>query len=470
MTLLLRDVEVHGHATDVLLSRGTIVEVAPRIEPDGRVEVFDGDGGALLPGLADHHLHLLAMAAERWSVDCSPAAVGNRAGLREALRAGPPGAWVRGVRYDESSTGGPLDRWTLDALADDRPVRLQHRGGALWILNSRAVRELRLADAEHPGVERDAAAEPTGRIWRADGWLRERLERYGAHPSRDPWAELAGVSRELAALGVTTVTDATPDLPADTVRAFAAARADGRLTQRLHLLGADDVPARHGVTIGPRKIVIEDHELPSLPELADRISGARQLGRAVAVHCVSREALVLLLAAFDELGTRPGDRIEHAALIPPEFLRTIRELGLRVVTQPGFVAAKGDHYRAEVDPADLPDLYRHASLLDAGVPVAASSDAPYGPVDPWRILRAARDRRTDSGQPLGSAEAVPVARTLAGMLSDPADPGGRAREIVPGTPADLCLLRVPLDAALHEPDATHVRLVLSAGQPVFDAA
>jgi hypothetical protein len=54
-----------------------------------------------------------------------------------------PGARVRGSGYRESFSG-VLDRETLDRLMSDRPARAQHRGGALWALNTRALAELGL--------------------------------------------------------------------------------------------------------------------------------------------------------------------------------------------------------------------------------------------------------------------------------------------------------------------------------------
>ena len=85
--------------------------------------------------------------------------------------------------------------------------------------------------------------------------------------------------------------------------------------------------------------------------------------RPVAVPCVTRVQLVLALAAPQEVGRRPGDRIEHGAVIPKECLADLR--GLTVVTQPHFVAERAAQYRSEVPAADLPDLWRLRSLLAA---------------------------------------------------------------------------------------------------------
>ena len=72
---------------------------------------------------------------------------------------------------------------------------------------------------------------PTGRLWRADAWLRSRL------PGSGP-PGLAGVGAALLRHGITAVTDATPDLDAAAIAAISDAMARGDLPQRVQLLGA----------------------------------------------------------------------------------------------------------------------------------------------------------------------------------------------------------------------------------------
>jgi predicted amidohydrolase YtcJ len=461
--LLLRNVEVSpGQHTDVGVRKGRVVLDAT---PDAPAEVIDGRGGALLPGLADHHLHLLATAAS--GVRCGPPEVTTTSELAAALAtaAADASGWVRATGYDDRIAGN-LDAAGLDALHARRPVRLQHRSGALWVLNTAALAATGMTDPGAdlpPGVERDPEGLPTGRIWRADAWLRTRL------PATEP-PDLRALGRRLASLGITAVTDATPDLTADDVALLATAVSSGAVPQQLLLLGAPigaELPPR--LTAGPFKIVVPDHDLPALDDLTGRIAAAHAAGRPVALHVVTREACVLTLAALAAAGRVPGDRLEHLAVAPAELLDELRRDGLRVITQPGFLADRGDRYLAEVDPADQDDLYRHASLLAAGVPVTASSDAPYGPLDPWRVLRAARDRTAPGGQVLGPAERVSVATALQGYLSAPLDPGGPARRVESGAPADLVLLSVGWRDLLAEPVADQVGMTLIGGDIAWAA-
>ena len=438
---------------DVRVVDGVVAEVAPGIAFPPNDEVVDGGGGALLPGLHDHHVHLLAMAAARRSVRVGPPEVQDRDGLRAALRVADealaPGAWLRAVGYHES-VAGDLDRERLDELLPGRPLRVQHRSGALWMLNTAALRAV--------GEDREG----DGRLFGADDRLRDRRA-----PGEAP--DLAAVGAELSGYGVTGVTDATPvDRPED-LEVLAGARARGELPQHVQVTGGPalaghEVPA--GLRRGPVKLLLSDHQLPALDEVVAWVREAHGHGRAVAVHCVTREALVLALAAWEVAGARPGDRVEHGAVVDAPLARRVAAFGLTVVTQPGFVTERGDRYLVEVDRADRPHLWPCRTLIDAGVGVAASTDAPFGHPDPWRAVAAATTRRTAAGHPLGAEEAVEARTALALLLGDLADPGGPPRRVRPGAPADLCLLDLPLDEVLAHPSADRVALTVQAGAVV----
>lgn len=107
-------------------------------------------------------------------------------------------------------------------------------------------------------------------------------------------------------------------------------------------------------------------------------------------------------------GPRPGDRIEHLALVPPEL---------------------------------IPEL------------------APFGPLDPWAVIAAATTRRTASGEVAGLGERITFAQALDAYLAPPGDPGGPPRRVSPGLPADLVVLHAPLAQAARLPDPVRAVLV-----------
>jgi len=454
MSLVIRNVEVDGRAgLDVRLADGRIAEIGVGLR--GRDDI-DGQGGALIPGLCDHHIHILGLAARADSVTledvATPAAFTAR--IAQAAAARPPGAWIRVLGYHETMAGD-LTRADLDRLAPRHRLRVQHQTGSLWILNSPALAALGEGD-DPPGLERD-----TGRLWRGDPWLRSRI---GAQPP-----PLAPVGARLAALGITALTDASVGTDASAAALLADAHRAGALPQRLTLMsgGALDAPADGAFAVGPVKVLLDDHSLPDFDDMLARIAGARAQGRRVAVHCVTAAELALTLAAFETAGSEVGDRVEHGGVIPPDAIAVLKRLDLTVVTQPAFIHERGDRYAAQVAAQDLPDLYRLQSLLEAGVPLAASSDAPYATPDAWAGIAAAVARRSRGGVELGAGERLDAAGALALYLDDPAAPGRTARRVAVGAPADLCLLDAPLAQVLRAPSADHVRATFIAGAGVY---
>jgi predicted amidohydrolase YtcJ len=415
--MLITDVEVEGHGrVDVRLGGGRVVGIGRRRAGRGDV---DGRGGALLVGLHDHHVHLAALAAEAASVRVGPRDVRDREGLVAALRRGAPGEWVRAVGYHESAAG-ELDRWMLDDFVPDRPVRVQHRSGALWVWNSAALRAVGL----------DGGGD--GRFWRED----ERLRGF-APPVR---LDLRGVGARAAAYGITGFTNADPQ-PAEGLAELLSV-----LPQRLVVMGLGDAPL---------KFLLDDATLPTPDELAASMAAARP--RPVAVHCVTRVQLLVTLLALDEAGPVAGDRIEHGSVIPAETMPWLARLGVTVVTQPHFPVERGREYATDVDPDDQAHLYRCRSLAEAGIPLAAGTDAPYGSADPWAVMRAAAER--------SGGEGVDRRAALDLFAGEPQHPS-RVRKVAVGSVADLCLLHVPLKEALDLMSVDVVRATFVGGQRI----
>jgi len=276
------------------------------------------------------------------------------------------------------------------------------------------------------------------------------------------------VGRELASRGVTGVTDATPGGDVASHEALASAVRDGLLPQTVTSLGLAFEPGAAGeLRCGPHKILLDDRHLPSLDDLCARVCAAHAGGRPVAIHCVTRAEAVLALEALRVAGSHPGDRIEHASLSPPDLVELLVATGVTVVTQPNFVRERGDQYLSDVEPRDLPWLYRCAGLEAAGVPVGAGTDAPFGEPDPWLAMQAAVDRRTESGSVLGADEAVTPERALALFTTPPEAPGGSPRSVSAGAPADLCLLSVPWQRARERLDSGDVAATIVAGRVVW---
>ena len=436
--MLIRDAtRLDGRRVDVRVRDGVIVDCAASLPWRGEEMVIKAHGGAVLPGLHDHHIHLSALAASFESVKCGPPF--DATGLAAQLRSAPGEGWVRGVGYHES-VAGDIDAAWLDRVVPDRPVRVQHRSGRLWIFNSAGLALLGGAAAEGP-LERDANGF-TGRLYDGDQWLHGRLER--------PRPSLRHASRRLAARGVTSVSDATAANDAASFSMFRKARDDGELLQHMAVMGGDEIAgceSVQGCVALARKIHLHDGDYPAPEAFMAVLRAARARGLQVAVHCVTEADLVFSLSLMEEAGEAHSFRIEHASVVPPEFLARLAAAEVTVVTQPNFVAERGDAYLAEIPVDEHSFLYRGANFLRHGVKLGGGTDAPFGHFDPWAAMQAAVERRTHVGVIVGPNERLSPEQALALFTTHWSAPGGRVRQVKVGAAADLCLLREPWVAA-----------------------
>jgi predicted amidohydrolase YtcJ len=421
--LIRRATLLDGRVADIRVG-SVITDMAPSLTPRADEAVLDAQLGAVLPGLHDHHVHLHAAAAALDSVAVGPPAVRTASEFARAVAAAEPGAdgWIRAVGYHES-VAGELHRAQLDAVRPTTPLRVQHRSGALWILNSVAL--ARIGYANHPD----------GRLASSEPRLAEAV------PPREP--DLPALARRLTALGVTGVTDATPDLGPVDIASLTQA-----LKQRVRCLA-------------PGKMILYDDQL-DVDGLAQWITKRHADGVPVAVHCVTAAQLVVTIAALNAAGQDPLDRIEHAAMVPDDCVRELAELGITVVTQPNFVAERGDRYRQDIPADEQGQLWRVASLMRAGVAVAASTDAPFGALDPWAAMRAAVTRATRCGHVLGPQERIGPLAALSMFLGSAIRPA-QPRHLAPGQPGDLCVLAVPPADALRALASDMVLATVIAG-------
>lgn len=454
--MLIRRAEIDGPTlADVRIEGGQIVAIGQLAPLDGE-RVIDAAGGALLPGLHDHHIHCAALAVARGSVACGPPDIMDEDGLVAAL-ARPGAGWLRGIGYHES-VAGMLDTARLDRWTGSRPVRVQHRSGRMWFLNSAAMALLLDDGPVPPGLDR-----ATGQLFDADQWLRDRL---GSVPPN-----FAAIGAELAAMGVTGVTDMSPANDAAMAAHFASEHQSGRLPQRVVLagtLGLSDSPPQPGIMIGPAKLHLHEQALPDFDDCVAFLRGGHARGRVAAIHCTTQTELVFALAALGEAGVMHGDRIEHAGVTPNTLLADMARMGLHTVSQPHFIAERGDSYLADVDVRDQPYLYRLGAFVRAGVVLAGGSDAPFGSTDPWAAMRAAVSRRTAAGALVGVDEALTPAQARDLFLADPLDLS-RIRQVEVGAAADLCLLDRGWDAARTRLDAGDVRLTMIGGSIIHDS-
>jgi hypothetical protein len=209
----------------------------------------------------------------------------------------------------------------------------------------------------------------------------------------------------------------------------------------------------------------------TMDDLEDRLVDAVRRGFRVGVHAIGNVGVQRAIDAFAAARRVAPDadhrfRIEHVGVASPEQCRALAALGAVAVVQPGFVNHVGESSGGVTfdEHAWLP----FATLAEAGVPLAASSDDPCAPFPPlWCSARGAT-RTTDTGRVFEADQAVDFEAWLRAYTAGSAYAGGQEHErgsIAPGLRADLVIL----DGALDPHDPPCVAETWVAGEPVFVA-
>ena len=450
-----------SHLADVTISEGIIqkIESGSR-ETDGTI--IDACGCLLLPGINDHHMHFASYAASIASVYCGPPTVNDEAELINALDQ-PGSDWLRGIGFHESVLP-ELSRQWLDKHGPERAIRIQHRTGRLWIVNSLGLEKLEAASSNLEEHERARLTSTDGHLYDVDELL-STLTRNSSLPVRE-------ASQTLASFGVTGFNDMTASNDQDAWQWFSRMRQSGELKQRVRLSGKPELSRSvetNYLHLGETKIHLHESSLPDFSYLVETICRSHEQNRAVAVHCVTEVELVFTLSALRTAGAIHGDRIEHASVIPPLLIEQLLEMGLGVVTQPNFVSERGDAYLDEIPESEHSFLYRIRSLKEAEVPLALATDSPFGNADPWASMHAAVTRKTPSGRTLCGSESITPFEALQGFIGNLKDPF-RPVSLAPGQDADLCLLDYPWSRAGECLSSAHVRLTIVDGKIVYNSS
>ena len=488
---------------------GRVVSVGRRADVLGAAapaaRVIDGGQSAVIPGLHDFHVHLVALARARGDVQLDDATGGTEVVARLAARAAQlaSDAWITGRGWSEAQLA-TASSGSLEGAVAGRPAYVSsHDGHSAWAsAEARRLAGIGPATADPPGgrLERDGHGMPTG-------VLRETaLDLVAGIVSRRQASELRAdldtTIAELSSYGLTGASEAGDYTDANGIGVDAAFGdsystltdlgdvVDGRLRMTLGI-PADAIGAaaerdlRTGAMLNGRRTMrfgwakeYADGALGSgtaalfqprtcgdagagimrvaADELDTMFLAGRTAGIGLAVHAIGDRAAAEVLDAVERapaprLGV-PRDRIEHAQLVRAVDRPRFAALGVTASVQPIHAAADRDLVEACWGGRQA-DAYAWRGLLDTGGLLAAGSDAPVESVNPWLGVFAALHRRLPS-DPRGDwrpEQGMTIIEALRAYTVGPAAAIGVADEghLRVGARADLAILSVGLDDLLR---------------------
>jgi len=496
---------------------GSLADVERLIPPDAqRVNL---NGRTLIPGFNDAHIHvqwlgLMLTHMIDATIKNAPNIPALIALYRERAQTRPAGEWITGTGYNENFLPEKrhVNRYDLDQASAEHPMVVTHTSGHVTVASSRA---LALAGVtretpDPPGghIVRDEHGEPTGVL---EETAMELVFQHIPPITTDMLAEaIRAAMKHQLALGITSATD--PAVTPFHIEVYRMLEAAGELTVRIHLLAerrSGDVifplPEKYisdtlrldavkffadgGMTSATAAISIPYKEtgthgimIYETEDMAELMWEAHDAGFRIATHANGDTALEQVISVYEMVNARKPEprlrhRIEHLALPTKDHLRRLAAIGAMTATQTVFLPAFGAAFRRYMPDVYVPHAYGVRDMLDAGIVVALSTDAPVVPDDnPLIGIKAAVDRLDHEGKPFGADQAITpyealYAYTMGGALlsGDEANRGS----ITPGKWADLVILSgdplagtTPTDAMLD----LHVEETYVGGRLMYQRA
>jgi len=518
-----RVVEALGVEGDRIGAVGSEAEV--RAWAGANPHVVELSGRALLPGFIDAHGHYPGAGVYVHAADLNAPPIGSVRNLDDLIArleaqatAQPGDDWVIGMSYDDTllAEARHPTREDLDRVSRERPVGAMHISGHLAAVNGRGLERLGIGreTPDPPGgrIRRDGRGEPSGVL--EETAMETVLAQVMKPGLRGSLAIVEEANRRYLGAGVTT---AQVGLASKELLSLVWLSRLGLIPLRLViwpgaelmdavLSGKTTLPDTNPlwVRFGAVKLVADgsiqgytgylrepyfvppaadpaERGYPRYPkqELAERIATYRAAGLQVAVHGNGDAAIDDILDSFEaaqrgdpQLDARPV--VVHAQMARPNQLDRMKQL--RAI--PSFFVLHtyywGDRHREHfLGPERAARISPTHTAQQKGLRFTLHCDTPVVPMEPLRLVWAAVNRRTTSGQELGPAERIDVVSALRAVTIDAAfqhfeeDLKG---SLEPGKLADLVILgRSPLAVGPEEIAAIPVLETIVGGESVYRA-
>lgn len=481
-----------------ILAVGASREISAWIKED--TQAIDLAGRTVVPGFIDAHSHLV-FAGQMGGVlvDIRPPPIGRFdditkivEALRRRAEQTPPGQWIIAAGYDDTllRERRHLLRSDLDAVSRQHPVLALHISFHIAAANSMALAAggIDASTPQPPGgvIRKGADGEPDGVL--------EEPPAYGPLLAAAPQAPLTlqleslqrGLQRYLAQ-GITTAQDGATGQ--ESMALLREAERRGLLPMRVVALPLPDVARglkaegfapgldaqpEAKLLIGPVKIIADgsiqgytgyldapyhrppaddpDYRgYPAMPadKLKALVDELYAEGFRVAAHGNGDAAIDDILDAVEHAQSRHPDAPARPLLIHAQMAREDQlERMARIGMIPSFFVLHtyywGDRHRdIFMGPARAMRMSPAQSAEQRGMHFTLHTDAPVVPMETLRLMWAAVNRTSSSGEVIGAEQRITPLRALRAMTMDAAYQYGLENELgslSPGKRADWVVL------------------------------
>jgi predicted amidohydrolase YtcJ len=421
---------------------------------DASCRLIDLKGRTVLPGFHDSHQHFLCYAIDKEKIDFYNArsveemAEMTRRYIRE--RNIPKGQWIQGGGWNENffDVRKVPSRQQLDDMAPDNPVMFTRACCSTAVANTEALKLAgifenppKMTDGE---IVVDERCVPTGLLNE-----RARFYVYDIIPNiskEDVKKLILDYQEDLLRTGLTTVQtddfklwDATFK---DILQAYRELDEEGRLKvrfiQQLRLVGHKELDEYLAMGIKPYEgsdmfkvgtfkllpdgslggktaALLEPYEgepknkgilTYTREQLYSLLEKAHTNGLQLAMHAIGDGTMDLVLSCYKELQEKypkhdPRFRIIHCQITNEDILNRFAAQNVIADIQPLFIKADMEVAEQLIGKERLRTSYNWKTMLEKGVHISGSSDAPVESFDPRLAIYCAVTSQNLDGKPEG---------------------------------------------------------------------
>ena len=460
--------------------------------PAGEYPRIDLGGRTVIPGFVDAHMHPVMLADFSRQIACLPPKVNSIQELiQEIARVRsekPEGGWIKGWGYDEGKFAEHRSpsRYDLDKGSSDFPVFLTRSCEHIRCVNSKALELAGITrdtpDPQGGEIERDEHGEPTGVLKEN---ARDLVLPFMPPETKESTvASLIDLGDLLTSQGIVAVTDMGNLHEGGNYEFYEEAVKRG-FRQRVSLYYMWDyfmddplfditpelMDRNRQIRIAGLKLIGDGSISGKTAWLSEPYLGTEECGFPVysdesmeralefckrtgcqlSVHAMGGRAIDRVIdRVYPEKdwtdGKVPCLRVEHLTEPSDRAVARAAERGFGFASQPIFEYCEIETYKSNMDPERLRHIYPHRTMLDRGVKLCLSTDAPATswavPSDPFSNLKSAVTRYACDGTDIGQDERLDIETAMILYTKESAEVSGFAGlgVLKPGYAADFAVL------------------------------
>ena len=460
--------------------------------PAGEYPRIDLGGRTVIPGFVDAHMHPVMLADFSRQIACLPPKVNSIQELiQEIARVRsekPEGGWIKGWGYDEGKFAEHRspNRYDLDKGSSDFPVFLTRSCEHIRCVNSKALELAGITrdtpDPQGGEIERDEHGEPTGVLKEN---ARDLVLPFMPPETKESTvASLIDLGNLLTSQGIVAVTDMGNLHEGGNYEFYEEAVKRG-FRQRVSLYYMWDyfmddplfditpelMDRNRQIRIAGLKLIGDGSISGKTAWLSEPYLGTEECGFPVysdesmeralefckrtgcqlSVHAMGGRAIDRVIdRVYPEKdwtdGKVPCLRVEHLTEPSDRAVARAAERGFGFASQPIFEYCEIETYKNNMDPERLRHIYPHRTMLDRGVKLCLSTDAPATswavPSDPFSNLKSAVTRYACDGTDIGQDERLDIETAMILYTKESAEVSGFAGlgVLKPGYAADFAVL------------------------------